>query len=170
MPCAARQNSLRYYLKRASSTTGGQGFVLSSKACAACCRRAVMLQRDVHGTARAAPTVTRTTALGPTSLSPKTRRLWLRRPILMRGESSTVCRSARISRGWVGSTLSVGDETLIKVHSSRTTADPIGYAINAGAALDDVVVETCSFSTRRSRQTREEGSGRRAGDCRRGSR
>jgi len=42
--------------------------------------------------------------------------------------------------GW--STLVVGDESLIKVHIHvHNPADPIGYAINAGAALDDIVVE-----------------------------
>ncbi|MBP6297939.1 MAG: DAK2 domain-containing protein [Anaerolineae bacterium] len=61
---------------------------------------------------------------------------------LMRGQSFDVSKVRRDfeSMGW--STLVVGDETLIKVHIHvHNPADPIGYAIDAGAALDDIVVE-----------------------------
>lgn len=61
---------------------------------------------------------------------------------LMRGDHFDVLqiRADFEAMGW--STLVVGDETLIKVHIHvHNPADPIGYAINAGAALDDIVVE-----------------------------
>lgn len=61
---------------------------------------------------------------------------------LMRGQEFDVNQVRRDleSMGW--STLVVGDESLIKVHIHvHNPADPIGYAINAGAALDDIVVE-----------------------------
>jgi uncharacterized protein len=61
---------------------------------------------------------------------------------LMRGDGFDVhqVRKDFEAMGW--STLVVGDESLIKVHIHvHNPADPIGYAINAGAALDDIVVE-----------------------------
>lgn len=61
---------------------------------------------------------------------------------LMRGQDFDVAkvRNDFEAMGW--STLVVGDSSLIKVHIHvHNPADPIGYAIGAGAALDDVVVE-----------------------------
>ncbi|NOG49351.1 MAG: hypothetical protein HND48_07785 [Chloroflexi bacterium] len=61
---------------------------------------------------------------------------------LMRGDNFDVAQVRRDfeSMGW--STLVVGDPSLIKVHIHvHNPAHPIGYAIEAGAMLDDVVVE-----------------------------
>jgi uncharacterized protein len=61
---------------------------------------------------------------------------------LMRGQDFDVAkvRADFEAMGW--STLVVGDDSLIKVHIHvHNPADPIGYAVGAGAALDDVVVE-----------------------------
>jgi dihydroxyacetone kinase-like predicted kinase len=61
---------------------------------------------------------------------------------LMRGQEFDVdkVRKDFESMGW--STLVVGDASLIKVHIHvHNPADPIGYAVGAGAALDDIVVE-----------------------------
>lgn len=61
---------------------------------------------------------------------------------LMRGESFDVAEVRRDFEAMGWSTLVVGDESLIKVHIHvHNPADPIGYAINKGAALDDIVVE-----------------------------
>ena len=61
---------------------------------------------------------------------------------LMHGEAMDVAmvRAAIDAMGW--STLVVGDETLIKVHVHvHDPGEPISYAIQYGASLDDVVVE-----------------------------
>ena len=61
---------------------------------------------------------------------------------LMRGDGFDVLQVRKDFEAMGWSTLVVGDETLIKVHIHvHNPADPIGYAINAGAALDDIVVE-----------------------------
>jgi hypothetical protein len=60
----------------------------------------------------------------------------------MRGDGFDVLQVRKDFEAMGWSTLVVGDETLIKVHIHvHNPADPIGYAINAGAALDDIVVE-----------------------------
>lgn len=61
---------------------------------------------------------------------------------LMRGESLDIhkVRADIQAMGW--STLVVGDNSLIKVHVHvHNPGDPLSYAIGAGAALDDIVVE-----------------------------
>lgn len=61
---------------------------------------------------------------------------------LMRGADFDVLKVRKDFEAMGWSTLVVGDETLIKVHIHvHNPADPIGYAVNAGAALDDIVVE-----------------------------
>lgn len=61
---------------------------------------------------------------------------------LMRGDDFDVLKIRRDFEAMGWSTLVVGDKTLIKVHIHvHNPADPIGYAITQGAALDDVVVE-----------------------------
>ncbi len=63
---------------------------------------------------------------------------------LMRGNGNTLdvaqVRASIDAMGW--STLVVGDENLIKVHVHvHNPGEPLSYAINAGASIDDVVVE-----------------------------
>lgn len=61
---------------------------------------------------------------------------------LMRGENLDVAqvRADIDAMGW--STLVVGDETLIKVHvHMHDPGQPLSYAIQSGASIDDIVVE-----------------------------
>jgi DAK2 domain fusion protein YloV len=61
---------------------------------------------------------------------------------LMRGDNLDIhkVRSDIQAMGW--STLVVGDNNLIKVHVHvHNPGEPLGYAIGAGASLDDIVVE-----------------------------
>ncbi len=74
---------------------------------------------------------------------------------LMHGDQMNVekIRADIDAMGW--STLVVGDETLIKVHVHvHNPGDPLSYAINSGAAIDDVVVENMQMQYEANMQQR----------------
>jgi DAK2 domain fusion protein YloV len=79
---------------------------------------------------------------------------------LMRGSNLDITRVRADIQAMGWSTLVVGDNNLIKVHVHvHNPADPLGYAIQLGASLDDIVVENMQRQYEDYVQTRQRRQG-----------